>query len=62
MQVLMCKSRMGYVCTKLFLDWYNGKITKEQFVSELELLRRPVENKQLCFNFGEEFVRGDTKN
>lgn len=51
MDRLFPKSRIGIQCTRLLLDWMEGKISREQFWETLNLIRKQVDGGQLYFDF-----------
>ncbi len=49
--VLLPKSKIGQQCTKLFLDWMEGKISKAEFNYEVKLIEKLIMDKQLILKF-----------
>jgi len=56
--ILIPKSKVGRGCVRLFLDWYDGKITKEEFDFKLNLIKQKVEDKQMPLEFEEKLIKG----
>lgn len=51
MDRLFPKSKVGQQCTRLLLDWMEGKISREQFDTTLDLIRKQVDGGQMYFEF-----------